>query len=1304
MASINFNNLLTTVTTDNYVRKVANIDPSKFSQSIIQISDQQSRDKNYEKGLEYIRTYIASLQAKINSLIEELNIIYENTLTETLFRRADSLNTAKKVNKLRNVTEGGVDPSSLGAADTADATMTKTDITPNHDLTRMFTYNPFFGTKAADLSNYYNLSSNNTVSTARAYYQTTDNDHHEFGASALGALGYLWQWDLDRINASYATTMDKYIDKSGVLHISPNDPAAGGNPSGTFLAGGGIYVDPALAIVGTSNNTDNLQVNITALQPNRGLADISGPDAPKTIVPITNLNSWPGFQAGDITYTNGVGYSFTPPVGNQLFFDTEKWAVVDAQGKEPTMEVLTRVTRELIPLEDFGTYNAGAIPNGATAFGNWVNQTGPGQTLSWNAGGQPAYWKPARGGTVHISNDKSFVDEPLHAPTSAPPELAYAQGTLFADDGWALYIKNTSDPSGYNIGTATPILNGGVPDTDGTWTRISHAGGYTTTYFSTSGYVPDLDKDVTFLVTGKDGGWAGGGPSRSGLKSYGLEIGARTFREDTATQKRYVVDESGNIIDRFGITGSNGNYGHFNGSFQVSNPNGSPENKYANGVDDYNLYDYVPDPTSAGPSSSVGTIPDLSVGDFFYYRENLNADNAVVNNNRPNITFDPRGTNMQGRMSVTTNRIEIKNTDFAMFGNTFLTYVEQNQDIYNQSKVNSFATWVGESDKDYVANNDSVANGEKDYKMTLNFENKDENGVGILSAVRRVHVTVTGEPSIQDQETDDWDSRTWQRRQILDQQINPWTPDASTGGIVNTDGQSGDSAIPLTVSGAGASFDVQSLTTLVTPGYWTANGSKSIYVNEPWNNQQVFTPDLDVQPDRLSSVSGHFTISGPNTPAGDLVVQIEYFDGSSWVQIPGSNTCTHIGCTGHSAWAYNDPNGDGNFEFNLPAPPAVDGMQFRVSGTVSGSVVALGGTLTMQANKERYIEAVYADKQVTKDIMGTGANLSTYRNARIVLNNNTQQPVAGAQVERIIQYRNNAGAWTDLIANPPEGAISVDLPASANGNVDVRAVVRVKAFAAPASTPAVNDIWNISDMRIVGEPIPDEPKTLGLEMTKGYYNGVEQTGGGIINPISSSEATYAPAYAAQQDGVQNFYTDINGLAGFNMYMNKDEFEIARKKNPVVNDATVQVTVEYVEDTNQDGRISAAESAVVKTKLIGVNDATRNTMSGNRRLSDTDVNQAFTVFDNTINVGKGRSGGADEKTGNENKLTKRLKQVLDSTEWQEVLKYGLLDNMFIAATASDNRGDQMTGKLLLNWDWRRRRVQVDQLFFSAIYKA
>ncbi|MFN8578934.1 MAG: hypothetical protein U0354_19070 [Candidatus Sericytochromatia bacterium] len=1330
MASINFNNLLSTVTTDNVIRKTVSLNPNNFSQSILQISDQQSRDKSYEKSLEYIRTYIASLQAKINSLVEELNVIYENMLTETLFRRADSKNTAKKVNKLVNATASTADgtSSSLKDANAADPDPDKTGIVPTgyEGETRLFQYNPFFGTRAADLSNYYNQTGNSTVSTARAYYQTTDNQHHEFGASALGALGYLWQWDVDRINASYATTMDKFIDSSGMLHISPYDPinlVDPNNPttsalkqqSGTFMNGGAIYIDPALAIVGR-NNSEKLQVNITALQPNRGLADISGPDAPKKIIPITNLNTWPGFQPGNITYTNGSGYKFTPPVGNQLFFDTEKWAVVDANGVEPTMEVLTRVTRESPPVDSFGPNYSGVVPYGglygtsaAVGGSGWINLTrDDGNNPRAVFGHAPGLWDaggPTGRNGVHqvdLEKEVTFADTLLAYPTEPPVQTASSGG---GDDGWALYVRSGGGINSIPTGIG-PWSNPYSPNSP--WTLLrAVAGPAGINYTGTT----TASQTMTLHVAGNTSGWAGGSDGGAYINGN-FSIAARTFREDTATQKRYVVDESGSIIDRFGLTGWNGNYGHFGGSVQLSNPNHALTNKYGSGYDDYNLYDYVPDPTSAGPSSSVGTIPDVGAGDYFYYRENLNQGDTI-NLNGPNISFDPRATNMSGMISVSNNRVEIKNTDFAMFGNTFLTYVEQNQDIYNQSKTNSFATWIGESDKDYVANNDTTPNGEKDYKMSLNFENKDENGVGILSSVRRVHVNITGQPTIQDPETDDWDSKTWNKRTILDQQINPWSPDTSTGGIVNTDGQSGDSAIPLSISGSSASFDVQSLSTLVTPGYWTPDGATSVYVNMPWNNAQVFTPSLDVQPDRLSGISGEFVIDPSSTTntAGDLKVAIQYSnDGVTWTDIPGAEQCTHNPCSGNHGWnSFSDHPGtvisDG-LSFNLPAPPAQDGVtKIRVFGTVNGvQRDPIFGTLTLQADKERYVDPVYADKIVTKDIIGTGANLSTYRNARIVLNNNVQTPVAGAQVERVIQFRNNGGAWTDLIANPPQGAITVDLPASANGNVDVRAVVRVKAFASPSSTPAVNDIWNISDMRIVGEPIPDEPKTLGLEMTKGFYNGVEQTGGGIINPISSTEATYAPTYASQQSGVQNFYTDINGVAGFNMYLNKDEYEIARKKNPVVNDSTIQVTVDYVEDTNQDGRIDNTEASNVKTKILGVNEATRNAMSGNRRIADLDSNQAFNVYNNILTVGKGRTGGADEKTGNENKLTKRLKQVLDSQEWQEVLKYGLLDNIYIAATANDNRGDQITGKLLLDWDWRRRRIDLNQLFFSSIYKA
>ena len=68
MGSISFQSLFSNVTREFQVRRNESVNPSKFTQTVLQISDQQSRDKEYEKGLQYIRTYISSLQAKINNL------------------------------------------------------------------------------------------------------------------------------------------------------------------------------------------------------------------------------------------------------------------------------------------------------------------------------------------------------------------------------------------------------------------------------------------------------------------------------------------------------------------------------------------------------------------------------------------------------------------------------------------------------------------------------------------------------------------------------------------------------------------------------------------------------------------------------------------------------------------------------------------------------------------------------------------------------------------------------------------------------------------------------------------------------------------------------------------------------------------------------------------------------------------------------------------------------------------------------------------------------------------------------------
>lgn len=258
MPSISSQSLFSSVTTEFAVRKVQAIDPKRFNQTLFQMSDQQSRDKSYEKGLEYLRTYIASLQAKANALIEELNGIYETMLSDTLFRRADTKDTAQLLNRLPNADQD----SCVALANTYNPK--DLEITPYDQNVRFYSYNPLFGSRALDLQNYYNEAQNTDTSIARSYYETNDGLHHELGASAFSTLSYLWMWDLDRINATYATTKDAFIDESGVLHVKPGDVRA----TQEALNAGIIVEDPTLAIAG-GGDPNKLQVNVTALQPNR---------------------------------------------------------------------------------------------------------------------------------------------------------------------------------------------------------------------------------------------------------------------------------------------------------------------------------------------------------------------------------------------------------------------------------------------------------------------------------------------------------------------------------------------------------------------------------------------------------------------------------------------------------------------------------------------------------------------------------------------------------------------------------------------------------------------------------------------------------------------------------------------------------------------------------------------------------------------------------------------------------------------------------------------------------------------------
>ncbi|MBC7473018.1 MAG: hypothetical protein H7263_01910 [Candidatus Sericytochromatia bacterium] len=253
MTSISSQGLFSSASSEFQIRALQKVNPNNFTQTVLQISDQQSRDKNYEKSLEYIRTYIASLQAKLNTVIEELNNSYESMLSDVMFKRADTKDTAKLLNKIPNA-----DVDTCAAASIGDPNAL--DITPYSKNIHNYQYNPLFASKGLDMSNYSNLGVNNSVASTRGYYQDQDGSHHELGSS-FNTLNYLWMWDLDRINATYATTSSGFVDDGGVLHLPPGDSKINGT---TIIADAQLTLAPG-------SDTNALQVNVTALQPNRGV-------------------------------------------------------------------------------------------------------------------------------------------------------------------------------------------------------------------------------------------------------------------------------------------------------------------------------------------------------------------------------------------------------------------------------------------------------------------------------------------------------------------------------------------------------------------------------------------------------------------------------------------------------------------------------------------------------------------------------------------------------------------------------------------------------------------------------------------------------------------------------------------------------------------------------------------------------------------------------------------------------------------------------------------------------------------------
>ena len=189
----------------------------------------------------------------------------------------------------------------------------------------------------------------------------------------------------------------------------------------------------------------------------------------------------------------------------------------------------------------------------------------------------------------------------------------------------------------------------------------------------------------------------------------------------------------------------------------------------------------------------------------------------------------------------------------------------------------------------------------------------------------------------------------------------------------------------------------------------------------------------------------------------------------------------------------------------------------------------------------------------------------------------------------------------------------------------------------------------------------------------------------------------------------------DGVVGLRLYMDKDKCMSA--------DAPVKITVNYMEDLDGDGvcetesnRIyggltdSNGRAAAGGTAELDNGDVGFNTNTG--AIGDTIVDNYYLrtlgshtdkTHNNLLVVGKGRSGGVDkENPVLDNPFTTLLKEYVDNGDFQDILKHNMLNDVIISASTQDAYGDIITSKMLLDWDWEKRRVRLQQGSFFAMY--
>lgn len=222
MTSIYSGSLYNNFVKDNNFLRLENFDVNRFSRTVTQQADQGLREEALRQGYEYQQAVLADLTTKMNEAVEKLTNLYRRYVeNQAAFRKVSQeenyRDTSKYLNALPDVSTSTAGQYPVGPDGE--------EILPwdNYDRIRNYTYNPFFGSKAVDMSD---TSLNRTFWTEPG--ETLENAYTENGAF-WSTISYLWGWDIDRINAVYATTDDSLEGGSNVKQINvtalqPNKP------------------------------------------------------------------------------------------------------------------------------------------------------------------------------------------------------------------------------------------------------------------------------------------------------------------------------------------------------------------------------------------------------------------------------------------------------------------------------------------------------------------------------------------------------------------------------------------------------------------------------------------------------------------------------------------------------------------------------------------------------------------------------------------------------------------------------------------------------------------------------------------------------------------------------------------------------------------------------------------------------------------------------------------------------------------------------------------------------------------------